>query len=86
MRRAWVFISATMSSVVRCSSPPRLEEELAVERDANAQYETFGRRGVMTSGRRFGRPPKPRTPPTVPAGRGNAPAGAGQIRPLTLAI
>jgi len=37
----------------------RLEEELAVERDANAQYEAYRARGRMKDGRRFGRPPSP---------------------------
>jgi hypothetical protein len=49
----------------------RLEEELAVERDAHAQYESYRRRGVMKNGRRFGRPPNPRTLPTIPAGKVN---------------
>jgi transposase len=49
----------------------RLEEELAVERDANAQYEAYRKRGVMKNGRRFGRPPKPRQPQTVPQGKVN---------------
>src|SRR3954466_14062267 len=49
----------------------RLEEELVVERDANAQYEAYRRRGVMKNGRRFGRPPNPRRPPTVPSGKVN---------------
>src|SRR3954449_12433644 len=49
----------------------RLEEELAVERDANAQYEAYRARGVMKNGRRFGRPPNPREPPTVPRGAVN---------------
>jgi transposase len=49
----------------------RLEEELAVERDANAQYEAYRQRGRMKDGRRFGRPPNPRRPPVVPAGKVN---------------
>jgi transposase len=49
----------------------RLEEELAVERDAHEQYEAYRRRGVMKDGRRFGRPPNPRTPPTAPSGKVN---------------
>jgi transposase len=49
----------------------RLEEELVVERDAHAQYEAYRARGVMKNGRRFGRPPNPRTPPTVPEGKVN---------------
>jgi transposase len=49
----------------------RLEEELAVERDAHAQYDAYRRRGVMKDGRRFGRPPNPRTPPTAPGGKVN---------------
>jgi transposase len=49
----------------------RLEEELAVERDANQQYEAYRKRGVMKDGRPFGRPPKPRPMPTVPEGKVN---------------
>jgi hypothetical protein len=49
----------------------RLDEEVAVERDANAQYEAYRARGVMKNGRRFGRPPNPRQPPTVPHGKVN---------------
>jgi transposase len=49
----------------------RLEEELVVERDAHAQYEAYRARGVMKDGRRFGRPPNPGTPPTVPEGKVN---------------
>src|SRR3954447_20926923 len=49
----------------------RWEEELAVERDANAQYEAYRARGRMKDGRRFGRPPSPRQPPTVATGKGN---------------
>src|SRR5919112_1431577 len=52
-------------------SKRRLEEELAVERDANAQYEAYRARGRMKDGRRFVRPPNPRRPPTVPAGKVN---------------
>src|SRR4051794_14779917 len=51
----------------------RLQEELAVERDANAQYEAYRARGVDKNGKRFGRPPKPRTPPSVPTGRSTSP-------------
>jgi transposase len=49
----------------------RLEEELAVERDANEQYEAYRKRGVMKNGRRFGRPPNPCQPPTTPTGKVN---------------
>src|SRR4051794_40641539 len=49
----------------------RLEVELAVEREAHAQYEAYRQRGVMKGGRRFGRPPSPRQPATVPAGKVN---------------
>ena len=52
-------------------SKRRLEEELAVERDANAQYAAYRARGRMKDGRRFGRPPNPRQPPTVPTGKVN---------------
>src|SRR3954454_14442483 len=41
----------------------RLEQELAVERDANERYEAYRARGVMKNGRRFGGPPKAYTPP-----------------------
>src|SRR5918995_67364 len=49
----------------------RLEEELEVERRANADYEAYRARGVMKDGRRFGRPPKPYQPPETPAGKIN---------------
>jgi hypothetical protein len=49
----------------------RLEEELEIDRNANAQYEAYRQRGVMKNGRRFGRPPNPREPPTVPEGKVN---------------
>ena len=49
----------------------RLEEELEVERHANAEYEAYRARGVMKNGRRFGSPPKPYQPPEQPAGKIN---------------
>ena len=49
----------------------RLEEELDVERRANAEYEAYRARGVMKDGRRFGGPPKPYQPPATPAGKIN---------------
>jgi transposase len=49
----------------------RLEEELEVERRANAEYEAYRARGVMKNGRRFGSPPKPYQPPERPAGKIN---------------
>src|SRR3954451_11234072 len=49
----------------------RLEEELEVERRANAEYEAYRARGVMKDGRRFGGPPKPYQPPDTPAGKIN---------------
>ncbi len=49
----------------------RLEQELAVEHAANEQYEAYRQRGVMKNGRRFGRPPNPRRPPTIPSGKVN---------------
>ena len=49
----------------------RLEEELDVERRANAEYEAYRARGVMKDGRRFGGPPKPYQPPETPAGKIN---------------
>jgi transposase len=50
----------------------RLEEEHRVEVQANADYEAYRARGVDKTGRRFGRPPKPVTPPQTPQGRINA--------------
>ena len=49
----------------------RLDEELDVERRANAEYEAYRAGGVMKDGRRFGRPPKPYQPPALPAGKVN---------------
>jgi DDE family transposase len=49
----------------------RLEEDLAVERRANAEYEAYRARGAMKDGRRFGRPPKPYQPLDTPAGKIN---------------
>ena len=49
----------------------RLEEEHQVECQANAGYEAYRARGVMTDGRRFGRPPDPFEPPLAPSGRIN---------------
>jgi transposase len=52
-------------------SARRLEEELAVEHQANAAYEAYRARGVMKDGRRFGAPPKPYQPPELPEGKIN---------------
>jgi hypothetical protein len=49
----------------------RLEEQLAVEVAANAAYEAYRERGVMSDGRRFGVRPDPYTPPAVPQGSVN---------------
>jgi transposase len=49
----------------------RLQEELWTECQANAAYEAYRARGVMKDGRRFGKPPAPYVPPTVPAGKVN---------------
>src|SRR3954463_13188394 len=49
----------------------RLEEDLDVERRANAEYEAYRARGVMKNGRRFGGPPKPYQPPDRPTGKIN---------------
>jgi hypothetical protein len=49
----------------------RLQEELWTECQANAAYEAYRARGVMKDGRRFGGPPKPYQPPTVPQGKIN---------------
>ncbi len=52
-------------------SARRLEQELAVEGEANAVYEAYRARGVMKDGRRFGGPPKPYRPPELPEGKIN---------------
>ena len=49
----------------------RLEEDLAAEREANANYEAYRQRGVMRDGRRMSARPKPYTPPEVPEGKIN---------------
>jgi hypothetical protein len=49
----------------------RLEEQLAVEVQANAAYEAWRARGVMSDGRRFGVRPNPYTPPSSPEGSMN---------------
>jgi hypothetical protein len=49
----------------------RLEEEHRVEVQANAEYEAYRARGMDKTGRRFGRPPKPFTPPETPQGKVN---------------
>ena len=49
----------------------RLNENLAVERRANADYEAYRARGVMKDGRRFGGAPKPYQPPERPPGKIN---------------
>ncbi len=41
------------------------------EQRANDAYEAYRARGVMRDGRRFGRPPKPYTPPSQPVGKIN---------------
>jgi transposase len=49
----------------------RLEEDLAIERAANANYEAYRKRGVMRDGRRMSARPKPYTPPNIPDGKIN---------------
>ena len=49
----------------------RLDEDLSVERRANQAYEAYRAQGRMKDGRRFGGPPKPYTPPELPAGKVN---------------
>ena len=49
----------------------RFEEDLNVERRANATYEAYRERGVRNDGRRLGRRPKPYRPPETPAGKIN---------------
>lgn len=49
----------------------RLVQDLGVERQANQAYEAYRAAGVMKDGRRFGRPPKPYSPPVEPEGKIN---------------
>jgi transposase len=49
----------------------RLEEDLAAEREANANFEAYHRRGVMRDGRRMSARPKAYTPPATPPGKIN---------------
>jgi Transposase DDE domain len=49
----------------------RMQEDLAVERHANAAYEAYREHGRTRDGRRFGARPTPYTPPDEPAGRIN---------------
>jgi transposase len=49
----------------------RLGDDLDAERRGNEAYEQYRARGRMKDGRRFGGPPKPYTPPEIPAGKVN---------------
>jgi transposase len=49
----------------------RLQENLAVEREANEAYEHHRATGVTSDGRRFGARPTPYTPPETPVGKIN---------------
>jgi transposase len=49
----------------------RLEDDLDAERCGNEAYEQYRAGGRMKDGRRFGGPPKPYTPPEIPAGKVN---------------
>jgi transposase len=49
----------------------RLEADLAAERAGNEAYQRYRAAGRMKDGRRFGGPPKPYTPPEIPAGKVN---------------
>jgi len=49
----------------------RLQQNLAVEREANEAYEHYRAHGRDTQGRRLSRPPKPYEPPEIPAGKIN---------------
>ena len=51
----------------------RLEVELTAEARGNQAYEQFKERRRAAGGRRVGGPPKPYTPPDVPAGKVNSP-------------
>jgi hypothetical protein len=51
----------------------RLQEELAVERDANEAYEAYRARGISRDGRRFGGgPPSPHQVPETPTAKVNS--------------
>ena len=52
-------------------SERRLQQDLAVEREANEAYEHYRAHGRDTQGRRLSRPPKPYEPPETPAGKIN---------------
>ncbi|HVS28877.1 MAG TPA: transposase, partial [Solirubrobacteraceae bacterium] len=52
-------------------SERRLQENLAVEREANEAYEHYRAHGRDTQGRRLSPPPKPYEPPDTPAGKIN---------------
>ena len=49
----------------------RLQQNLAVEREANEAYEHYRAHGRDTQGRRLSRPTKPYEPPEIPAGKIN---------------
>jgi len=49
----------------------RMDEELAYEHAANRAFENYRATGRRSDGRRFGKPPKPYSPPLVPEGRIN---------------
>src|SRR3954468_268893 len=49
----------------------RLEEDLSAEREANANFEAYHRRGVMRDRRQMSARPKPYTRPTTPPGKIN---------------
>lgn len=49
----------------------RLDEELAYEHAANREYEHYRQTGRTSDGRRFGKPPRPYSPPLVPEGKIN---------------
>ena len=48
-----------------------MQQDLAVEREANEAYEHYRAHGRDTQGRRLSRPPKPYEPPETPAGKIN---------------
>jgi hypothetical protein len=52
-------------------SERRLQQDLAVEREANEAYEHYRAHGRDKQGRRLSRPPKPYEPPDTPAGKIN---------------
>jgi hypothetical protein len=70
-RRAQQARPIARSRPVAAGGKRRLEEDLDFEHHANANFETYYRRGVMRDGRRMSARPTPYTSLDVPAGKVN---------------